>query len=222
MHALLRSAPLLACLLTGCSAQILEEVGEVTPPRDCTETTKLFNTFSMRAKSISWKGAKGDASAMLTVELVFDNDKKWPIALSNSGNGVLYAVEFSLHGNTGGSFAPREASGVTLIREPKALKEPKRVGPMTIEPKKPASKPSPGVKPEPIRDVNYPIKPREPETGKLVFQAPRENYLLIIERKFGAKPVPGMPTDHIAVCKISGNETAAIKPASASGISGVY
>jgi hypothetical protein len=208
----LRAAPLLACLLAGCSAQILEEVGEVGEvgaPRDCAETTKLFNTFSMRAKSISWNGLKSDPAATLTLELAFDNDKTWPIALSNSGNGVLYTVEFSLHGEKGDSYKPKEASGVTLSSEPKKLKEQPSVGPFAPQIN---ARPKAAARVETVRDLNFRIRPNEPEEGKLVFQAPRDNYLLTIELKFAGRPVPGLPTDHLSVCKISGNDTAAGPP----------
>ena len=92
---------LLGCLLAGCSGQLLEEVGEIgeiTPPRPCSEPVKLFNTFTMRAERVAWKGDRGDPRSTLTLELVFDNDKAWPVALSNSGHGVLYAVEFQATG----------------------------------------------------------------------------------------------------------------------------
>jgi hypothetical protein len=216
----LRIVPLLACLLAGCSAQILEEVGEISVPHDCAETTKLFNTFSMRAKSISWKGSKSDPAAMLTLELVFNNDKKWPVALSNSGNGVLYAVEFSLQGEKGGSYKPEDATGVTLSSDPKKSKEVPDKPFFSQQKAKRATKPT--AKIEKIHDVNFRIRPGEAEEGKLVFLAPRDNYLLTIERKFASKPVPGMPRDHLSVCKISGNETAAIKPAGPLGMFGVY
>jgi hypothetical protein len=215
---LLRAVPLLACLLAGCSALILEEVGEIKVPRDCTDITKLFNTFSMRAKSISWKGSKSDAAAALTIELVFENDKKWPIALSNSGNGVLYAVEFSLHGEDGAGHGPKEATGVTLSSERKKPKEAPTVGLFSQQRQTKKST----AKIEKIPDVNFRIRPGEPEQGKLVFEVPRNNYLLTIERKFGAKPVPGMPTDHVSVCRISAKEFSAMKPSSPRGVSGVY
>ena len=195
----LRLASLLGCLLAGCSAQLLEEVGEISVPRLCSETTKLFNAFSMRAKSVSWKGGSADSAATLTLELVFDNEKTFPIALSNSGNGVLYAVTFSLHGDKG-NFVPKEATGVALVREPKKFKEPRRAGPFGYT-SRPEKKP-PVV--DQTKDVNYRIAPGKPEEGKLVFQVPRANYLLSVERKFDNKPVSAQPTDHPAACKISG------------------
>jgi hypothetical protein len=195
----LRAMPLLACLLVGCSAQLLEDVGEVSVPRPCTEITKLFGTFSMSAKSISWKGDKGDPAAMLTLALVFDNHKAWPIALSNSGNGVLYAVAFSLQGEKG-SFPPKEAVGVALVREPRQFTEPRRSGPFAAPSRAKSSSASPAA--DKTVDVNQRIEPGKPAEGKLVFQAPRDNYLLIIERKFDGRPVRGQPSDHIAACKI--------------------
>jgi hypothetical protein len=193
------ATPLLACLLAGCSAQLLEDVGEVSVPRPCTEMTKLFGTFSMSAKSIAWKGDKGDPAAILTLALVFDNDKPWPIALSNSGNGVLYAVAFSLQGEKG-SFPPKEATGVALVREPQQFKEPHRAGPFASPSRTKSSSANRPADKTP--DVNQRIEPGKPQEGKLVFQAPRDNYLLIIERKFDGQPVRGQPSDHIAVCKI--------------------
>jgi hypothetical protein len=192
---------LLSCLLAGCSAQLLEEIGEIgeiTPPRFCSEPVKLFNAFTMRAKRIAWNGDRRDPNATLTLDLAFDNDKTWPVALSNSGNGVLYAVEFSLRGEQAGTFMPKEATGVTLVREPRKFKEPPRPGPFGY-----TTRPSNNAPPaDKSQDVNYRIAPGKSEEGKLVFQAPRDNYLLTVERKFGGKPVAGKPTDHVAVCKI--------------------
>lgn len=164
---LLHALPLLACLLAGCSALILEEVGEISVPHDCAEPTKLFNTFAMRATSISWHG---------------------------------------------------EAAGVTFSREPKKLKEARSV-PLFSQQKNAAKS---ATQIDNVLDVNFRIRPDKPEKGKLVFEVPRDNYLLTIERKFAGKPVEGIPTDHLSACKISGNESLAMKPASPRGVSGVY
>ena len=219
MHAL--RLTLLALLLSGCSSQLLEdvaEVGQLSAPRPCSEPTKLFGTFTMRATRMSWKGDRADANATLTLELSIVNDKNFPIALSNSGNGVLYTVELSLQGEKGGSFAPKEASGIVLMREPKQFKEPHRPGPFGF-----TSRPKKQVNPnDTTRDLNFRIKPGEPEQGKLVFQAPRANYLLAIERKFGNKPANGQPTDYVAMCKISAGDTAALAPGHAPVTAGVY
>lgn len=208
MQVPLRIVPLLACLLAGCSAQILEDAGEVSAPHDCAETTKIFNTFSMRAKSTSWKGSKSDPSATLTLELVFNNDKNWPIALSNSGAGVLYTVEFSLQGDKGIIYKPKETAGVTHPTEARKPKEARDL-PFFSEQKVRAK---PALSIETIRDVNFRIRPGEPEAGKLVFQVPKDNYLLIVQRKFAGKPVAGIPADHLSVCKISGRDTSAMPP----------
>jgi hypothetical protein len=207
MRVPLRVVPMLLFLLGGCSTHVLEEVREISPPRDCAETTKLFNTFSMRATRTSWKGTKSDPSATLTLELAFNNDKKWPIALSNSGAGVLYAVEFSLQGANGTSHKPKEAAGVALIAEAKTLKKPE---PRPFFSQTPRTDSNTKVDTT-IRNVNFRIRPNESETGKLVFEVPRDNYLLAIERKFAGKPVGGEPSEHIAVCKIS--TAAAVRPA---------
>jgi hypothetical protein len=219
MHALRIS--LLAVLLSGCSSHLLEdvvEVGQLTAPRPCTEPTKLFGTFTMRATKISWKGDSADANPMLTLELSVANDKNFPRALSNSGNGVLYTVAITLQAEKGGSFMPKEASGIVLMREPRQFKEPHRPGPFgfTTPPKKPDNPK------DNTRDLNFRIQPGEPEPGKLVFQAPRANYLLAVERKFPTKPANGQPTDHVTVCKISTSDTAALTPATAPATPGVY
>lgn len=215
---------LLSSILAGCSSHILEDIGEISAPHDCAETTKVFNTFSMRAKSTSWKGAKSDPSATLTLELAFSNDKKWPVALSNSGAGVLYAVEFSLQGPKGTNYKPIETTGIASPGEARKPKEARDL-PFFGEPQKRRAKPAAVITPpkiERVRNVNFQIKPGETEEGKLVFQAPRDNYLLTIERKFSGKPVAGAPADHIAVCKISGGESAAISPTGLRFVSGVY
>lgn len=87
---------------------------------------------------------------------------------------------------------------MALVREPKKFKEPPRPGPFGYPTRRSNSTP-PADK---TQDVNYRITPGKSEEGKLVFQAPRDNYLLSIERKFDAKLAAGRPTDHISVCKI--------------------
>ena len=209
MRWLLRIVPVMLVFLAGCGSQLLEEVREITPPQDCAETTKLFNTFAMRAASTAWKGAKGDPAATLTLDLVFTNEKAVPIALSNSGAGVLYTVEITLQGADGRSHKPKEAAGVVLAPPPKPPRERKpapffskyNTGPSATDKRKPES---------PIRNVNFRMQPGAREDGKLSFEVPRENYLLTIERKFAGRAVSRTPTDHIAVCKISAGTTAAL------------
>jgi hypothetical protein len=210
--ALLKAAALLLVLsLTACSAQLLEDfvdVGEFGAPRPCNEATKLFNTFSMQAKRITWKGDRGNTAATVTLDIVITNDKSWPIALSNSGQGVFYTIEFVLRGEKGGSFAPKEATGIVLAREPKQFKEPTRSGPFSKPPHVSRQK----TIGDNSRDVNFLIKPGVPEEGKLVFQAPRDKYLLVIERKFTDKPASAQSSDYVAICKISPVDTAALDP----------
>jgi hypothetical protein len=219
MHRL--SITILCCLLSGCTSQLLEdvaEVGQLGAPRPCTEPTKLFGTFTMRASKATWKGDKSDAT--LTLELVFNNDKNFPVALTNSGNGVLYSVEFKLQGEKENSFAPKEAGGVALMREPNKFKEPRHPGVFgyPTRPKQPGKNTD-----SPLRDLNFRIKPGEPETGKLVFHAPRGNYLFVIERKFDGKPTGGQPADHLAVCRISAGAAAnGGAPAGAAATPGLY
>jgi hypothetical protein len=219
MHALRMT--ILAVLLSGCSSQLLEdvtEVGQLSAPRSCSEPTKLFGTFTMRAIKTSWKSERADANATLTLELSIGNDKSFPLALSNSGNGVLYTVEFSLQGEKDGRFVPKEASGIVLMREPKQFKEPHRPGPFGFP-----SRPEKRVNPKDnTRDLNFRIRPGEPEQGKLVFQAPRANYLLAVERKFADKPASVQPTDYLAMCRISASDTAAVMPNGAPPLPGPY
>jgi hypothetical protein len=213
MHALRVS--LLAVLLSGCSSHLLEdvaEVGQIAALRPCSEPTKLFGAFTIRASKMSWTGG-AEASPILTLELSVNNDKNFPLALSNSGNGVLYTVAITLQGEKGGSFVPKEASGIVLMREPKRFREPHRPGPFGF--------PTPPKKPENskdnTRDLNFRIQPGQPEPGKLVFQAPRANYLLVLERQFANKPASVQPTDSVSACKISLSDTAALTPAAAGG-----
>jgi hypothetical protein len=189
-------------LFAGCSARLLEDVvdfGEFDAPRPCNEPTKLFNTFSMHAKRIAWKGDRGGSNTSLTLELVVANDKRWPIALSNSGQGVLYTVDLALRSEKGSSFTPKEATGIFLTRAAKEFKEPHRSAPFG----KPNRVPRGKRIEESVPDVNYRIKPGVPEEGTIIFQVPRDRYLLVIERKFTDKPASAKLNDHIAVCKIS-------------------
>src|SRR4029077_14370044 len=128
----------------------------------CNEPTKLFNTFSMHAKRVSWKADRGgDGLATLTLDLVIANDKSWPIALSNSGQGLFYTVGFVLRGEKGNSFTPKEATGILLAQEPKQFQNPRRNGPFS----KPARTSRPKKTEDNIRDLNFRINPGAPEEG---------------------------------------------------------
>jgi hypothetical protein len=100
---------LMAGLLNGCSSQILEEASDISIPRDCREPTKLFSTFNMRATHVAWSDVK-EKTSVLTIDLSLDNATKWPTPLSNSGNGVLYSIEYSLNGEST-RYAPKETAG---------------------------------------------------------------------------------------------------------------
>jgi hypothetical protein len=104
---------LMASLLSGCSSQILEEVGDISVPLDCRDTTKLFSTFNMRATHVAWSSSNDakEKTSIVTIELSLDNATKWPTPLSNSGNGVLYSVEYFLNGERSGHYAPKETAG---------------------------------------------------------------------------------------------------------------
>lgn len=209
---------LLSLLLTGCSAQLLDDIGEVAPPRPCSETVKLFNTFSMQTKSIVWKDAKGGTPSRLILDLVFHNDRNFPIALSNSGNGVHYSVSFNVQGKEG-PVAPKEASGVALVREGKTAREPINPGPFGEDRKRKSSRSLTWYAPaDQTKDVNFRINPGEPQEARLVFEIPRNNYLLLIERKFADKPPAGQPAYVVATCKIPDNDVSGPAPA----MSGVY
>jgi len=175
---------LLANLLTGCSSQILEEASDINIPRDCRDTTKLFNSFNMRATTVAWSVSK-ERTPILAIGLSFENLTQWPIALSNSGNGVLYSVDYSLTAENGSSYAPKDTSGI-------------------------------------VKDIHKPIALEETAEGKLVFAAPKANYLLAIERKFAGTPVAGKAEDHVSSCKISSSEYQVVRPSSLRTVSGVY
>lgn len=191
-------------LVAGCSGQLLEETidtAEFNAPRPCNEPMKLFNTFSVFAKRTSWKASPGDPSSTLKVELSINNDKGWPIALSNSTHGVLYTIDFVLRGEKN-NFTPKEKTGILLAHEAKEFKEPKRSGPFAKPTRSSSS--SRGKKiDDNARDVNFRIKPGTPEEGTLVFQAPRDRYLLVIERKYAGQQPSAQTKDHVAVCRIS-------------------
>jgi hypothetical protein len=106
------SCVMLACLLAGCSTQILEDASEIAIPRDCREPTALFSNFVMRAKNVTWSEPKASKEPTLTLQLTFENATKWSVALSNSDNGILYSVEYSLSGEDGIRYSPKEVGGV--------------------------------------------------------------------------------------------------------------
>jgi hypothetical protein len=168
---------LTAGLLSGCGSRILEEAGDIGIPGDCRATTKLFGTFNMKGKQVSWSASDEakEKNSVLTVALSFENPTNWPTALSNSGNGVLYTLDYSLNGEDGAHYAAKETSGI-------------------------------------LKDVHTLIAIGEMAEGKLVFAAPKANYLLTIERKFAGDPVPGKRDDHLSSCRVFSADSMAVRP----------
>ncbi len=200
-------AALVALLLAACGTQLLEDTGEAGAVPNCGEPFRLFKSFTVQAKKISWSASPGSASSSstLTIDLVFENTAKWPLALSNSGDGILYSVEYALLGNNGASRAPTQTNGVA---DERPLDKP---GEGHVE--------KPDEKQKGVGGVHLRIKPGQREEGQLVFQAPRGDYLLAIERRFAGKPVPGHREDHLSTCKIS---SANFSAPAGRGVSGVY
>ncbi|MEX0753013.1 MAG: hypothetical protein WD073_08825 [Xanthobacteraceae bacterium] len=196
---------LLAGFFSGCSAQLLEEIEDISIPRYCGEPTKLFGNFMVRAQRIAWSGTRNPngTTSTLTVDLVFENERQWPLALSNSGNGIVYKVEYALYGENGTTFAPRETVGIAHDTPFKNEEKPSEKKHSTI-------------------NVHTLIKPGDPAEGKLVFDAPRGNYVFSIERKFAGMPILGKGENRLFVCKISPEDYSAPKPSKRWGVSGVY
>ena len=206
---LLAPAALALSLLSACGTYLLEDVADAGPPPNCAEPIRLFKNFAVQAKKISWSAPRGAAepASTLTIDLVFENTAKWPLALSNSGDGILYSVEYTLL-DGGSSRAPMQTGGIAS--EP--------------YPDKPAEKAidKPGENPKVPANVHFRMKPGQQEEEKLVFQAPRGDYVLAIERRFAGKPVAGNGEDYLSRCKISARDVSAPRPARLGGSAGVY
>ena len=205
---LLASAALALSLLSACGTYLLEDAADAGPPPNCVEPVRLFKNFAVQAKRISWSAPRGTAepASTLTIDLIFENTAKWPLALSNSGDGILYSVEYTLSDGRS-SRGPTQTEGVAS--EP--------------NPDKPSGKEKDkrSEKPKVTTNVHSLVKPGQQEEGKLVFQTPRGDYVLTIERRFAGRPVPGNGEDHLSRCKISSRDVAA-RPARLGGSLGVY
>ena len=110
---------LAVCLQAGaCSSIYLDAPAPASPPPapapgDCRTPAKLFAWFSIRAKTIAWtKGKDASDPGTLTLEFTITDEDRLPRALSNSGTGFLYDLEYSLNGEDGNSFRPTESSGM--------------------------------------------------------------------------------------------------------------
>lgn len=198
---------LAASLLAGCSAEtILEDTPAISAPRDCSEPMRLFKDFLVRAKAISWNSLRGkDQVSTLTIDLVFENTLNWPLALSNSGNGIVYSVVYSLQNENGQVRMPMATGGVASDGGAGPRSEVKRLDRQEKS----------------AMNVHTGIKQNDSVEGKLVFEAPRANYLLTIERKFAGQPAPGNRADHVSVCKISPSNFSS-GAGKALGVQGVY
>src|SRR5262249_11687064 len=85
----------------------------VPPPHNCFNPTRLFGWFSIRANAMSWttgkEGKNGDTLALVVT--VTTNDRL-PGAVSNSGSGILYGLNYSVIGEDGTAYTATEPSGL--------------------------------------------------------------------------------------------------------------
>ena len=94
-------------------------VGSPVAPSDvCYKPTKLFGWLSISANSISWtKGKEVNDVGTLALVFTITNNDRLPHALSNSGSGILYGVDFSVIGEDGTAYAATEPSGTLAGNE---------------------------------------------------------------------------------------------------------
>ena len=102
-------------LLAGCgSSRVLEDAAPAATSvagQDCREPAPLFKDFTARATAVTWNGRKGKVGPFLALTLEFSNVRKWPVTLSNSGNGIVYSVDFALTNAAGKVDAPQKILG---------------------------------------------------------------------------------------------------------------
>jgi hypothetical protein len=79
--------------------------------RSCTEPTPLFEDFVARATSVAWAPGAAKQTSRLTIALSVENTQPLPAAMTNSGSGILYTLEFTVTNTAGKSFGPAEATG---------------------------------------------------------------------------------------------------------------
>jgi hypothetical protein len=101
----------LALFLAGCSTQILEADSPGPAVHDCREPTDIFENFHVQIKNAGWSQAKGAKSVTLNVNLEFSNRRPLPHALSNSGDGYVFAVEATLLSGNGEAIKPQTTTG---------------------------------------------------------------------------------------------------------------
>jgi hypothetical protein len=99
--------------LVSCGTHNIEEALTQQTPMDCRESAKLFDWFSLQVKAASWNRDPGPGDdGTLTIVFTIQDTDVLPHALSNSGGGFLYSVEFSLKGDDGTLHAPTDTSGI--------------------------------------------------------------------------------------------------------------
>lgn len=117
---------LIALALTGCGTALENAAAIPSATRDCREPAKLFNTFMVRATSVSWTGS--GRAATLLMGLKVENATEEPAALSNSGAGILYALDYALKDDKGKLYPASATSAVLAaagVHEPIKPGEPK-------------------------------------------------------------------------------------------------
>ena len=104
--------PACAGIFGGDSPQAVSSVSKREPSaaRSCAEASPLFENFLARATSVTWTAAAKQASR-LTIALSVENTEPLPAALTNSGSGILYTLDYALTNAAGKSFGPAEATG---------------------------------------------------------------------------------------------------------------
>lgn len=79
--------------------------------RSCAEPAPLFEDFVARATSVAWAPGAAKQPSRLTIGLSVENMQPLPAAMTNSGSGILYTLDFAVTNSAGKSFGPAEATG---------------------------------------------------------------------------------------------------------------
>jgi hypothetical protein len=117
---------MLGLALTGCGTTLENVPTASAAAKDCREPASVFNTFTLRATSVAWTGT-GSAAALL-MAFKIENAAEDPAALSNSGAGVLYTLDYALKDDKGKLYPASATSAglaATGVHEPIKPGEPK-------------------------------------------------------------------------------------------------
>ncbi len=140
-------------ILPGCGGGQVAGLSEAPIVSDCRQSMNLFNQGQFQARATNAAWTK---PSRLTLDIVYTNTTKAPLSLSGFGNAQAYGQDYVLLGEDGTRYVSDQQASMQATMQSNS-----------------------GTYPNPMQNIN----PGSTVQHRLIFDVPRRNYSLLIERQ---------------------------------------